>query len=89
VRALSCRSDDGRVERKSDSHDFWLILCLTDSVNGNSFLDARCCESGPFASLFPGTLAWRWLRLVGFLDEEDSMGLPLFESLLFSKPQDD
>jgi hypothetical protein len=31
ARVLSCCSNDGRIERKNDSHDFWLIVCL----NGN------------------------------------------------------
>jgi hypothetical protein len=47
--ALSRCSDDGRVERKNDFLDFWLIVCPTDSVNGNSF-DKQCWLSNvPFA----------------------------------------
>ena len=35
ARVLSCCSDDGRIERKNDSHDFRLIVYSTKSINGN------------------------------------------------------
>ena len=34
---LSCGSDDGRIERKNDFHNFWMIVYPTYSVNGNPF----------------------------------------------------
>ena len=34
---LSCCSDDGRIERKNDFHNFWLIVYPTYSINGNPF----------------------------------------------------
>ena len=32
---LPCRSDDGRIERKNDFHNFLLIAYPTYSINGN------------------------------------------------------
>ena len=34
---LSCCSDDGRIERKNDFHNFWMNVYPTYSINGNLF----------------------------------------------------
>ena len=48
VRALvlSCCSDDSRIERKNDFHDFWLIVYTTNYINGNPFRYPRLSVSG-------------------------------------------
>jgi hypothetical protein len=56
ARALSRCSDDGRIERKNDTHDFSLIVCLTDSVDGKPFHDRPQLSNVP-----PSELAdWDW-----------------------------
>jgi hypothetical protein len=46
---LSSGSDDGRVERKNDFHNCWLIVCTTDSINGNPFLKLLLLSNVPLA----------------------------------------
>jgi hypothetical protein len=44
---LSCGSDDGRVERKNDFHNYCLIVYTTNSINGNPFLKLLVLSNVP------------------------------------------
>jgi hypothetical protein len=52
--AFSCCSDDGRIERKNDFHDLWLIVKPTNSINGNPFHKGHRLSNVPFASSVSG-----------------------------------
>jgi hypothetical protein len=46
---LSCGSDDGRIERKNDFHNYWLIVHTTNSIHGNPFLKVLLLSNVPLA----------------------------------------
>jgi hypothetical protein len=46
---LSCGSDDGRIDRKNDFHNYWLIVYTINSINGNPFLKLLLLSNVPLA----------------------------------------